>query len=50
VTKIERFEDIKAWQEARAPVRMVYEAVKTDKGCFIQYLLSKEKHPINSTN
>ena len=32
MTKIERFEDIKAWQEARALVRMVYEAVKSDKG------------------
>jgi four helix bundle protein len=31
VTKIERFEDIKAWQEARALVRMVYEAVKSAK-------------------
>jgi len=40
MTKIERFEDIKAWQEARALVRMVYEAVKSDKGFFIQYLLS----------
>jgi hypothetical protein len=40
VTKIERFEDIKAWQEARVLVSMVYEAVKSDKGFFIQYLLS----------
>ena len=30
--KIERFEDIKAWQEARTLVKMVYEAVKSDKG------------------
>jgi hypothetical protein len=44
------FEDIKAWQEARAPVRMVHEAVKTDNGCFTQYLLIKEQHPKNSRN
>ena len=50
MTKIERFEDIKAWQEARALARMVYEAVKSDKGFFIQYLLSKEEHSINPTN
>ena len=30
--KIERFEDIKAWQEARTLVKMVYEAVKSNKG------------------
>ena len=30
--KIERFEDIKAWQEARVLVKMVYEVVKSDKG------------------
>ncbi len=29
--KIERFEDIKAWQEARALTNMVYNAVKKDK-------------------
>ena len=29
--RIERFEDIKAWQEARALAKMVYEVVKTDK-------------------
>jgi len=30
--KIERFEDIKAWQEARDLVKIVYEAVKSDRG------------------
>lgn len=30
--KIERFEDIKAWQEARTLAKMVYEAVKSTKG------------------
>ena len=29
--KIERFEDIKAWQEARALGRMVHDAVKSNK-------------------
>ncbi len=30
--RIERFEDIKAWQEARALTNMVYNAVISDKG------------------
>jgi len=30
--KIERFEDIKAWQEARTLVKIVYEAVKANSG------------------
>ena len=30
--KIKRFEDIKAWQEARVLVKMVYEAAKSNKG------------------
>jgi four helix bundle protein len=29
--KIERFEDIKAWQEARQLVKMVYNAIDTNK-------------------
>lgn len=29
--KIERFEEIKAWQEARALTRMVYELTKGDR-------------------
>ena len=29
--RIERFEDIKAWQEARVLVRVVYDATKSDK-------------------
>jgi four helix bundle protein len=32
VTKIKRFEDIKAWQEARVLVSMVYETTKSTKG------------------
>ena len=35
--KIERFEDIKAWQEARVLVKMVYDAVKSDKGFSSDY-------------
>ena len=35
--KIERFEDIKAWQEARSLVKMVYEAVKANKGFSSDY-------------
>jgi len=30
-TKIEKFEDIKAWQEARELVRLVYKAIETNK-------------------
>jgi len=30
--KIERFEDIRAWQKARALVKMIYEAAKSKKG------------------
>src|SRR3989337_997479 len=30
--KIERFEDIKAWQEARVLVQLIYQAAKSDKG------------------
>jgi len=30
--KIERFEDIKAWQESRVLVRMVYQTAKSDRG------------------
>jgi hypothetical protein len=29
--KIERFEDIKAWQEARELVRLVYKAINNNK-------------------
>ena len=35
--RIERFEDIKAWQEARALANMVYNAVKNDKVFAIDY-------------
>jgi four helix bundle protein len=29
---LERFEDIKAWQEARVLAKMIYDAVKSNKG------------------
>jgi four helix bundle protein len=29
--KIERFEDIKAWQEARVLVKMIYDTIKSNK-------------------
>jgi len=45
VTKIERFEDIKAWQKAR-----VSDEIARLLSGFIKYLLSKEKHPRNPTN
>lgn len=31
MTKIERFEDIKAWQEAMVLAKMVYNVVKSNK-------------------
>jgi hypothetical protein len=48
VTKIERFEDVKAWQEARVSAEVTRLPPR-----FIRYLLSKEKrtrNPKNSTN
>jgi four helix bundle protein len=42
MTKIERFEDVKAWQEARALVRMVYEAVKSTKGFSNDYRFKEQ--------
>jgi len=35
--KIEKFEDIQAWQKARTLVKMVYDAVKSDKGFVSDY-------------
>ena len=35
--RIERFEDIEAWQEARVLAKMVYEAVKSNKGFGTDY-------------
>jgi hypothetical protein len=40
MTKIGSFEHMRGWREAMALVRIVCEAMKSDKGFFIQYLLS----------
>ena len=45
--KIERFEDIKAWQEARVLVRMIYDAAKSDKAFSSDYRFRDQRvHPI----
>jgi len=38
--KITRFEDIEAWQEARKLVKLVYEAINTNKECKRDYRLA----------
>lgn len=35
--KIKRFEDIKAWQEARILVKMIYQTVKSNKSFWNDY-------------
>ncbi|MDD4980988.1 MAG: four helix bundle protein [Candidatus Omnitrophica bacterium] len=35
--RIKRFEDIKAWEEARILTRMVYQTVKGNKSCWNDY-------------
>jgi len=40
--KIERFEDIRAWQEARALVKMVYKATKSKKGFSNDYKFKEQ--------
>jgi hypothetical protein len=40
--KIVRFEDIKAWQEARALVDTVYKAVRSDTGFCGDYRFSEQ--------
>ena len=40
--KIEKFEDIKAWQEARNMTNMVYEAVKSSKSFGNDYKFRKQ--------
>jgi hypothetical protein len=39
--KVERFEDIKAWQEARSLVKLVYAAVKDNVGFRRDFPLSQ---------
>ena len=42
--KIERFEDIKAWQEARALVKMIYEATKSSRSFTGDYRFRDQIH------
>ena len=42
--KVERFEDIKAWREARALVKMVYDATSSDKDFAGDYKFRDQIH------
>jgi len=42
--KIERFEDIKAWQEARVLVKIIYEAIKSNKNFTGDYKFRGQIH------
>jgi four helix bundle protein len=42
--KIERFEDIKAWQEARVLVKSIYDAAKSDRDFAVDYRLRDQIH------
>jgi four helix bundle protein len=42
--KIERFEDIKAWQEARVLVKMIYEATESNKSFTADYRFRDQIH------
>ena len=42
--RIEKFEDIKAWQEARALVKMIYEATRSSKDFSGDYKLREQIH------
>jgi len=42
--KIERFEDIKAWQEARVLVNIIYDAVESNKGFTGDYKFREQIH------
>jgi four helix bundle protein len=42
--KIERFEDIKAWQEVRVLVRMVYAVVDSDQHFGSDYKFREQIH------
>jgi four helix bundle protein len=44
--KIERFEDITAWQEARVLVKMVYDAAKSNKNFAGDYKLREQIHSV----
>jgi four helix bundle protein len=42
--KIERFEDIKAWQEARVLVKITYDAIKSNKNFIGDYKFREQIH------
>jgi four helix bundle protein len=42
--RIERFEDIKAWQEARVLVKMIYDAMKSNKDFTGDYRFREQIH------
>ena len=42
--KIERFEDIKAWQEARVLVKIIYDAIKSNKNFTGDYKFREQMH------
>ncbi|MCJ7655243.1 MAG: four helix bundle protein [Dehalococcoidia bacterium] len=42
--KIERFEDIKAWQEARVLVKIIYDATKSNKNFTGDYKFREQIH------
>jgi len=42
--KIERFEDIKAWQEARVLVKIIYDAIKSNKNFTGDYKFREQIH------
>ncbi|MCJ7575579.1 MAG: four helix bundle protein [Dehalococcoidia bacterium] len=42
--KIEKFEDIKAWQEARVLVNIIYDAVESNKGFTGDYKFREQNH------
>jgi len=42
--KIERFEDIKAWQEARVLVKVIYDATKSNKNFTGDYKFREQIH------
>jgi len=42
--KIERFEDIKAWQEARVLVKIIYDATKSNKNFIGDYKFRGQIH------
>ena len=42
--KIERFEDIKAWQEARVLVKIIYDSIKANKNFTGDYKFKEQIH------